>query len=96
MVYTTRQIGAANTLEYKVYVEEDGKVISPFHDIPLFADESKKILNMVVEIPRWTNDLLEIVSHIMVIFIIMVLSHKLGKIQIMNIQKQELMVIMIH
>ncbi|OWB57444.1 hypothetical protein B5S28_g3388 [[Candida] boidinii] len=60
MVYTTRQIGAANTLEYKVYVEEDGKVISPFHDIPLFADESKKILNMVVEIPRWTNGKLEI------------------------------------
>ncbi|GME67425.1 unnamed protein product [[Candida] boidinii] len=60
MVYTTRQIGAANTLEYKVYVEEDGKVISPFHDIPLYADESKKILNMVVEIPRWTNGKLEI------------------------------------
>ncbi|GMF70914.1 unnamed protein product [[Candida] boidinii] len=60
MVYTTRQIGAANTLEYKVYVEEDGKVISPFHDIPLYADGSKKILNMVVEIPRWTNGKLEI------------------------------------
>mgnify|MGYP003361775389 CR=1 FL=1 len=60
MVYTTRQVGAANTLDYKVYIEKDGKPISPFHDIPLYADESKKILNMVVEVPRWTNAKLEI------------------------------------
>ncbi|KAH3688572.1 hypothetical protein WICPIJ_000453 [Wickerhamomyces pijperi] len=60
MVYTARQIGAKNTLDYKVYVEEDGKPISPFHDIPLYADESKQILNMVVEIPRWSNAKLEI------------------------------------
>jgi len=58
--YTTRQIGAANTLEYRVYTEKDGKVVSPFHDIPLFADESKTILNMIVEVPRWTNAKLEI------------------------------------
>merc|ERR1712007_23632 len=38
----------------------DGKPISPFHDIPLYADESKKILNMAVEVPRWTNAKLEI------------------------------------
>ncbi|CCH45122.1 Inorganic pyrophosphatase [Wickerhamomyces ciferrii] len=60
MVYTARQIGAKNTLDYKVYVEQDGKPISPFHDIPLYADESKKILNFVVEIPRWSNAKLEI------------------------------------
>lgn len=29
-------------------------------DIPLFADESKTILNMIVEVPRWTNAKLEI------------------------------------
>ncbi|KAH3663827.1 hypothetical protein OGAPHI_005230 [Ogataea philodendri] len=60
MTYTTRQIGAANTLDYKVYLEKDGKVISPFHDIPLYADETKQVLNMVVEVPRWTNAKLEI------------------------------------
>jgi inorganic pyrophosphatase len=29
-------------------------------DIPLFADESKTVLNMVVEVPRWTNAKMEI------------------------------------
>lgn len=58
--YTSRVVGAPNTLEYRVYTEKDGKVVSPFHDIPLFADEAKTILNMVVEVPRWTNAKLEI------------------------------------
>ncbi|CAR25306.1 inorganic diphosphatase IPP1 [Lachancea thermotolerans CBS 6340] len=60
MVYTTRQIGAKNTLDYKVYIEENGKPISSFHDIPLYADEANQIFNMVVEIPRWTNAKLEV------------------------------------
>ena len=34
--------------------------ISPFHDIPLYADEEKKIFNMVVEVPRWTNAKMEV------------------------------------
>mgnify|MGYP003365575310 FL=1 len=60
MAYGTRQIGSKNTLGYTVYVEKNGKPVSPFHDIPLYADESKKILNMIVEIPRWTNAKMEI------------------------------------
>ena len=60
MSFQTRQVGAANTLEYKVYLEENGKPISPFHDIPLYANEEKTILNMIVEVPRWTNAKLEI------------------------------------
>ncbi|QPG73805.1 Inorganic pyrophosphatase [Brettanomyces nanus] len=60
MTYATREVGAPYTLDYKVYVEKDGKPVSSFHDIPLYADESKKILNMVVEIPRWTNAKMEI------------------------------------
>ncbi|KAJ2777198.1 Inorganic pyrophosphatase [Coemansia javaensis] len=60
MAYTTRTVGEPNTLEYRVFVEKDGKVVSPFHDIPLFADEANGIYNMVVEIPRWTNAKLEI------------------------------------
>ncbi|KAM9887912.1 hypothetical protein OXX79_013283, partial [Metschnikowia pulcherrima] len=60
MSYTTRQIGAANTLDYKVFIEKDGKVVSPFHDIPLYANKEKTILNMIVEVPRWTNAKLEI------------------------------------
>lgn len=26
--------------------------MSAFHDIPLFADESQGVLNMIVEVPR--------------------------------------------
>jgi len=58
--YSTRVIGAPNTLENRTFIEKDGKVVSPFHDIPLFADESKSILNMIVEVPRWTNAKMEI------------------------------------
>lgn len=54
-VYTTRKIGAPHTLEHRVYIEKDGVPVSPFHDIPLYANEQQTILNMVVEIPRWTN-----------------------------------------
>ncbi|KAB8229211.1 inorganic pyrophosphatase [Aspergillus alliaceus] len=55
MSYTVRKIGQANTLEHRVYIEKDGQLVSPFHDIPLYANEEQTILNMVVEIPRWTN-----------------------------------------
>ena len=61
--YKTRAVGAANTLDYRVYLEDtDGNVISPFHDVPLFANESGTILNMIVEIPRWSNAKLEIAT----------------------------------
>lgn len=53
--YQIRKVGQPYTLEHRVYIEQDGKPISPFHDIPLYANEEKTILNMVVEIPRWTN-----------------------------------------
>lgn len=60
--YKTRAVGAPNTLDYRVYLEntKTGLPASPFHDVPLFADESKTILNMIVEIPRWTNAKVEI------------------------------------
>ena len=53
--YTVRKVAAANTLEHRVYIEKNGVPVSPFHDIPLYANEQQTILNMVVEIPRWTN-----------------------------------------
>jgi inorganic pyrophosphatase len=58
--FKTRVIGAPNSLDYRVYFEkEDGTVISPFHDIPLFANDQKTVFNMIVEVPRWTNAKLE-------------------------------------
>lgn len=53
--YGIRKVGAPFTLEHRVYIEKDGQPISAFHDIPLYANAEQTILNMVVEIPRWTN-----------------------------------------
>jgi len=36
--------------------------VSPFHDIPLYADAEKTLFNMVVEVPRWTNAKMEVGS----------------------------------
>ncbi|KAF4975894.1 hypothetical protein FZEAL_7367 [Fusarium zealandicum] len=58
--YNVRKVAAPNTLEHRVYIEKDGQPVSPFHDIPLYANQEQNILNMVVEIPRWTNAKLEI------------------------------------
>ncbi|KAK1752476.1 putative inorganic pyrophosphatase [Echria macrotheca] len=58
--YTVRKVGAPNTFEHRVYIEKDGVPISPFHDIPLYANAEQTVLNMIVEIPRWTNAKLEI------------------------------------
>jgi len=58
--YTVRKVGQPYTHDFRIFLEKDGKPISPFHDIPLYANEQKTILNMVVEIPRWSNGKLEI------------------------------------
>ncbi|XP_008554277.1 inorganic pyrophosphatase [Microplitis demolitor] len=59
MSYTTVESGAPHTTDFKIYFKKE-TAISPFHDIPLYADESSKILHMVVEVPRWTNAKMEI------------------------------------
>ena len=47
--------------EYLVYFqEEDGRLVSPWHDIPLFSDRTNLSLNMVVEIPRFSQAKFEI------------------------------------
>jgi inorganic pyrophosphatase len=60
MSYNLRKVGTPNTTDHRVYIEKDGFPVSPFHDIPLFANQEQGILNMVVEIPRWTNAKLEV------------------------------------
>lgn len=60
--YSVRKVAPQHTLEHRVYVEKDGVPVSPFHDIPLYANQEQTILNMIVEIPRWTNAKLEVRS----------------------------------
>merc|ERR1712072_911397 len=59
--FQPRKVGALHTSEYRCYIEDkSGTPVSPFHDIPLYANEQQTVLNMVVEIPRWSNAKLEI------------------------------------
>lgn len=58
--FIPRKVGTPNTLDYRCYLEKDGVPLSPFHDIPLYANEQQTVLNMVVEIPRWSNAKLEV------------------------------------
>jgi inorganic pyrophosphatase len=58
--YQPRKIGALHNPDFRCFIEKDGTPVSPFHDIPLYANEQQTVLNMVVEIPRWTNAKLEV------------------------------------
>jgi len=62
MSYQLVHKGTANTMDYRIFYQKDGKYISPFHDIPWVVDQSKKTFNMVVEVPRWTNQKMEIAT----------------------------------
>jgi len=58
--YYTKPIDVLGSDHYRVYFFKDGHAVSPFHDIPLWADKENGIANMVVEIPRGTRPKLEI------------------------------------
>jgi len=59
--FKPRVVGAPNTFEHRVFLENrKGQVVSPFHDIPLWANEGRSTFNMIVEVPRWSNAKLEI------------------------------------
>ncbi|KAL4640474.1 inorganic pyrophosphatase 2, mitochondrial isoform X1 [Arapaima gigas] len=76
--FATEERGCRNSADYRIYFKtQDGKYISPFHDIPLFAaeqqddvplskkikwNESEVLFNMVVEVPRWSNAKMEIAT----------------------------------
>lgn len=60
MPYTIVERGTTNTTDYRIYFKntENGAYVSPFHDIPLV--DASGLYNMVIEIPRWTNEKMEI------------------------------------
>lgn len=64
MSYNIDTRGPLNSTDYRVFFKDsNGKHISPWHDIPLYADKSQKTFNMVVEIPRWTQAKMEIATN---------------------------------
>ena len=60
--YTVEERGQLNTLGYKCYIKnaDTNQYVSPFHDIPLYHNKSDKTINVVIEIPRWSNAKMEI------------------------------------
>jgi inorganic pyrophosphatase len=58
--YTTKDVAKPESLEHRVFFYHEGKLISPFHDIPLWADKTQHVAHMVVEIPMGTKAKLEI------------------------------------
>ncbi|CAG0913437.1 unnamed protein product [Notodromas monacha] len=55
--------GAEHSENFRIFFKnEDGKYVSPFHDIPLYADVDNQVFNMVVEIPRWSNAKMEVAT----------------------------------
>lgn len=71
MAYQVRKIAAPHTLEHRVYIEKDGVPVSPFHDIPLYANAEQTVLNMIVEIPRWTNAKLEVSALLLLLLLLL-------------------------
>ncbi|KAJ3610737.1 hypothetical protein NHX12_022828 [Muraenolepis orangiensis] len=61
MSYSVEQRGSTNGPDYRLFFKNaDGNYISPFHDIPMYADEGQNIFNVVIEVPRWSNAKMEI------------------------------------
>lgn len=57
--YILEQVGTPGRLDFRLFLKSNGSPISIWHDIPLYAEEGK-FVNMVVEIPRWTNAKFEV------------------------------------
>lgn len=51
---------AGSDVLYVRLAAKGGHIVSPFHDIPLWADKEKGFIHMLVEIPRGQNAKLEI------------------------------------
>ncbi|KAI6221081.1 Inorganic diphosphatase [Aphelenchoides besseyi] len=60
--YEVIEKGNLYSLNYRLYIKGPNGLVSPWHDIPLYADEENKIFNMVVEIPRWSNAKMEMAT----------------------------------
>jgi len=58
--YQFKDVGQRETSAYKGYFYKSDNVVSPFHDIPLWANEAGRVANMVVEIPKGTRPKMEI------------------------------------
>ncbi|KAI8424509.1 hypothetical protein MSG28_002972 [Choristoneura fumiferana] len=59
-MYIAEERGSAYSPDYRVFFRDESGPISPLHDIPLWANKSERLVNMVVEVPRWSNAKMEL------------------------------------
>ncbi|XP_075971944.1 inorganic pyrophosphatase Nurf-38 [Anticarsia gemmatalis] len=59
-MYIAEERGSPYASDYRVYFKDESGPISAMHDIPLWADKARRLVNMVVEVPRWSNAKMEI------------------------------------
>ncbi|KAH7724102.1 inorganic pyrophosphatase [Aphelenchoides avenae] len=60
--YEVVERGSLYSLNYRLYIKGPKGYVSPWHDVPMFADEVNKVYNMIVEIPRWTHAKMEMAT----------------------------------
>lgn len=58
--YVTEEKGAKDTLEYRIHFKQNGKHISCWHEIPLFAPSGN--LHFICEIPKETSAKMEVAT----------------------------------
>jgi len=54
--------GDRQTMEFRIFFQEGGKPISPWHDIPLFVEGSTDTLNFICEIPKESKAKMEVAT----------------------------------
>ena len=58
---STKHEGKYGTTDYKLYVTQNGAIVSPWHDIPLYAEGGSKYeVNFIVEIPMFSTAKMEV------------------------------------
>ncbi|KAA8498931.1 Soluble inorganic pyrophosphatase 1, chloroplastic [Porphyridium purpureum] len=60
--YECETVGEPNTLEFRLVLKQGGNTVSPWHAIPLFANDEKTLLNYINEIPKGTSAKMEIAT----------------------------------
>jgi inorganic pyrophosphatase len=60
--YTSKKEGEFPSLEFRVFYEQNGKKISPWHDVPLKSAANDGSYNFICEIPKETKAKMEVAT----------------------------------
>lgn len=58
----TKHEGQYGTKNFKLYPTVNGKYISPWHDVPLIANDEGTLVNFIVEIPMYSTAKMEVMK----------------------------------